>query len=611
MKLARPESSDSYRKRPEASLSLLCWLSRTARVSVSLVALCGPLTSCWEPAKPIACQLSQADWNAIEAGGAHSTARVWDELGLHAIRSVLPQPTVHARNLYHLSVAMYDAWAAYDDTAQQVLSSEKQIAGRTDAARAEAVAFAAHRVLQKRYASTQGQSDVLDCLDEGLRRAGLAPDNLSSEGMTPAAIGNRIGQAVLDTTLQDGANEANGYADTTAFAPINDVLQPALPGSSLVNPDHWQPLLLEQPFTQNGIPQSGPQRFITPHWGRVRPFAMTRQGRFYHDPGPVPSAASPAMRDLWIVDVLQKQSLLDANDPTTMDVSPGALGNNTLGMNDGAGHALNPVNGVVYPAVMQRRSDYWRVVAEFWADGPTSETPPGHWNLLANTVSDAPGFQRKLEGTGAKLSPLEWDVKLYLALNGALHDAAIVAWEIKRETSTARPISLVRYFAASDPRGLPLVPGVLEVRDGRMRVRRWHAFPVAGSSVFWDDPSGWVPFQRSDFVTPAFPAFVSGHSIFSRSAAEVLAALTGSTFFPGGLLEVVTPSNFVRIDRLPSAEVHLQWATYFDAADQAGLSRVWGGIHLEPDDLKGRQLGHLVGLDALQKARRYFAGTVR
>ena len=73
-----------------------------------------------------------------------------------------------------------------------------------------------------------------------------------------------------------------------------------------------------------------------------------------------------------------------------------------------------------------RRGDYGRLLAEFWADGPSSETPPGHWNVLANDVSDSAQLQSRI-GAGAA-SRLRWDVRLYFALNGAVHDAAVAAW---------------------------------------------------------------------------------------------------------------------------------------------------------------------------------------
>jgi hypothetical protein len=268
--------------------------------------------------------------------------------------------------------------------------------------------------------------------------------------------------------------------------------------------------------------------------------------------------------------------------------------------------------------------DFGRVLAEFWADGPRSETPPGHWNVLANGVADAPGFERRWRGQGPSLPALEWDVKVYLALNAALHDAAIAAWGVKRATTTARPISLARWLAGAGDAGLPPTPGLLEVvtpdssapgqrhqglPPGALAVRAWRG-EVAGGGVGWRALDTWVPYQRSTFVTPAFPGFISGHSTFSRAAAEVLAGVTGSPFFPGGLGGFSAPAGrFLTFEGGPSVAVQLQWATYFDAADQAGQSRLWGGIHLQPDDLQGRKVGAAVGRAALGRARGYIEGT--
>lgn len=74
---------------------------------------------------------------------------------------------------------------------------------------------------------------------------------------------------------------------------------------------------------------------------------------------------------------------------------------------------------------------------------------------------------------------------------------------------------------------------------GVVTILAWPGQPAAPatqhSGVKWILPANWLPFQKSNFVTPAFPGYISGHSTFSRSAAEVLAAITGSPYFPGGM----------------------------------------------------------------------------
>jgi hypothetical protein len=120
-----------------------------------------------------------------------------------------------------------------------------------------------------------------------------------------------------------------------------------------------------------------------------------------------------------------------------------------------------------------------------------------------------------------------------------------------------------------------------------------------------------MPYQKANFVTPSFPGYISGHSTFSRSAAEVLTAVTGSPFFPGGLGTYTVPAKkYLTFEEGPSETVQLQWGTYFDAADQAGLSRLWGGIHVSADDLTGRVIGSKCGKGAWALAQKYFDGSI-
>jgi hypothetical protein len=285
--------------------------------------------------------------------------------------------------------------------------------------------------------------------------------------------------------------------------------------------------------------------------------------------------------------------------------------------------------------------DFGRVMAEFWADGPKSETPPGHWNVIANLVSDELDPNLRIAGAGASVDRLQWDVKLYLALNGAVHDAAIVAWGLKGHYDSIRPISLIRYMGglgqssepggpSYDPEGLPLVPGVIEVvtpetaspggrhqalrgHEGEIAIRSWQGTPADPKTelggVGWILAVDWVPYQLPTFVTPSFPAYVSGHSTFSRAAAEVLTSFTGSEYFPGGVSGYTIKAGSLKFEAGPTKDIRLEWATYFDASDQAGQSRLWGGIHIQADDFTGRRLGAECGKDAWQLAQRYYRGS--
>jgi hypothetical protein len=581
----------------------------------------------------------------VDLAPGSSIARRWNELLLDSIRRDIPKPGLHARNLFHASAAMYDAWATYDDTADGYYYAERTTAADKDGARAVAISYAAYRVLAHRYAAASGGPTSVACYDAFMERLGLDPADEHTDGDDPAAVGNRVAAAVLAATQDDGANETDAYADTTMYAAANPPLTVDRPGTPATDPDVWQELNLAQAETQNGlILDAGIQKYIGPNWGYVTPFALPPDAEgngVHHDVEVVPSVTVPEMGE-WVLDVLVKTAALDHDDGRTIDLSPGAYGNNPLGTNDGTGHPMNPVTGEPYAPNVVPLGDFSRVLAEFWADGPKSETPPGHWNTLANTASDDAALEHRLWGQGDIVDRLEWDVKLYFALNGAVHDAAITAWGIKRAYLGPRPITLVRWMAAKgqssepsqpsyDPHGLPLQPGVVElITDassapgerhhhlrwwkGEVAVYTWRGEPgdrkndVGGFG--WMRGVDWFPYQRRTFVTPAFPGLISGHSTFSRAAAEVLAAFTGSEYFPGGFAEFVARTNeYLVFEEGPSQEVRLQWATYYDAADQAGQSRVYGGIHIWPDDWQGRELGSLVGKDAAAKAGTFFDGT--
>ena len=545
---------------------------------------------------------------------AHSVARIWDEALLHAIERDTPAPTVHARNLFHVSAAMWDAWAAYDSKASGWLVHEKAEADDVPVARDAAISFAAYRLLLHRYSYASGLQETFDELVSTLEGLCYRIDYVETEGDSPAALGNRIAAAYIERGRRDGANEELRYADPT-YKSANPPLVVEEPGTKMRDPNSWQPLALARIVAQNGIPQPGSvQSFVGPHWGHVGAFALPASDAGTPiDPGPPPKledlSGRPYIEEA--LAVIRRSADLDSRSGITMDIGPGALGDNSLGANDGHGHQVNPVTGKPYAPNVVPRGDYARALAEYWADGPRSETPPGHWNSVANEVSDSPGFVRKIAGRGREVGPLEWDVKLYLALNGAVHDAAVAAWGLKGHYDSARPISMIRYLGERNR--LPAVPGLVERRDGRTYVRAWAGFPkdpaTQASGVRWIPAVDWVPYQLPTFVTPAFAGYVSGHSTFSRAAAEVLTAFTGSSYFPGGLYEVPVPRGALKIEQGPSRDVKLQWATYFDAADAAGTSRLWMGIHVPPDDFMGRRVGARCGKEAWALAQRYYDGS--
>ncbi len=603
----------------------------------------------WARLKPIGIAAILLGVFVSRASAVQSIARVWDEQILTAIRIDRPNPPVHARNLFSVSAAMYDAWAAYDNVPVGYVYRGKHTAADVVAARREAISYAAYRMLKERFALSLNAGTTLAALDAQMTALGYPPANTTLNTSTPAGVGNSVAAAVSAWFINDGARQLQGYADYPAnqggYVPVNDPLITGFSGTGAVDVNRWQPLAIANALDQNGNPIGPIQSFVGAQWLGVRPFVLTRTDAAlpWIDPGPQPQLGGigDAQFRSEIVQVIQRSSELTPDDGVVVDYSPGAFGNSSLGTNDGSGRPLNPITSLPYAPNLVKRGDFARVLSEFWADGPNSETPPGHWNVVANSVSDSPSFVKRLGGTGPVLDDLEWDVKLYFALNASVHDAACAAWSLKRYYDGPRPIEAIRYMGqygqstnpggpSYNPIGLPLVPNLIELVTsataqtggrhqglpiGAIAIYAWPGQPSDPinqySGVRWILAANWLPYQKKTFVTPAFPGYISGHSTFSRSAAEVMTAITGSPFFPGGLGTYTAPANTsLTFERGPSQAVQLQWGTYYDAADQAGLSRLWGGIHVSIDDLTGRRAGSQCGRAAYALARQYFDGSI-
>ena len=619
----------------------------------------------------------------------HSVARLWNEVLLEAIRDDFARPTVHARNLFHTSAAMYDAWAIYDDQAATYMLGNTVHGytahffgvpkpGDIKAAREEALSYACYRLLSHRFKNSPGAEESLPRFDALMSDLGYDASFVSTayESGPPAALGNYIAQSYIEFGFQDGANEQDDYANLY-YTPANPSLIPELPGNpDIVDLNRWQPLTLEIFIDQSGNvhPLDTPD-FLSPEWGKVAPFSLkpedltvyNRDGQeywVYHDPGAPPYIDEANGGELtdeyrWGHEMVAVwQSHLDPGDGVMWDISPATIGNigplpesipeyrNFYNFDDGGdtsqGHDLNPHTGQPYEPNIVPRGDYARILAEFWADGPDSETPPGHWFTILNYVSDHPVFEKRFAGKGPLMDPFEWDIKAYFVMGGAVHDAAVSAWGIKGWYDYLRPISAIR--AMSDrgqsshpqedrfhPAGVALIDGICElVKEGdpltvdddeavgKVKLYTWRGHDYIddpetdAAGVGWILADNWWPYQRPSFVTPPFAGYISGHSTFSRAAAVVMEKITGDAFFPGGMGEFFAPKNeFLVFEEGPSMDVTLQWATYRDASDQTSLSRIWGGIHPPADDIPGRVIGETIGAEAFGLAETYFSGEKR
>ena len=613
-----------------------------------------------------------------------SVAREWNEILLEAIRNDFARPTVHARNLYHHSIITYDAWAVYQssqetyligntlDTYTSIFEGVNTPLELNDAIH-ETIAYASFYFIKNRYHNSPDYNSTYILMYNAMNAHGYSVNNtnLDYENGGPAELGNFIAQEIINYGFTDGSNEINEF-ENSFYTSINPPLIMSEPGNpDIIDPNRWQTLTLDSTIDQSGNLVDNTLPFLSPEWGNVTPFALKpsmsslnfRDGDWYkvyfdsvqpsylniNDTGSWTSFYkwNHSLVSIW-------QSHLDPSDGVNWDISPASIGNNlwypvdsstyeqfynlTEGGDPSQGYNLNPVTGTPYESQIVPRADYARVLAEFWADGIDSETPPGHWFEILHYVMDQPAFVREWQGEGPVLSVLEYDIKAHLTLGGTMHDAAIAAWSLKGYYDYIRPVSAIRYMAevgqSSNPlhpnyniNGIPLLENYIELVDSldplvgpnyehlnKIKLFTWkgHEYienpenDIAGAG--WILGENWWPYQRPTFVTPPFSGFVSGHSTFSRAAAGVLEYITGSPYFPGGLGEFVAEANeFLLFEEGPSTTVKLQWASYKDAADQCSLSRIWGGIHPPIDDIPGRYIGNVVGQNGFDKADSLFS----
>ena len=459
----------------------------------------------------------------------------WNEAFLQGVRDSKLGPPMVARGLAIGHTCIYDAWAAYNHKAVGTRlggSLRRPPAEHTPANQNRAISFAAYRAAADLFPGSR--SSVFDPL---MRRLGYDAGDFSSDTSTPTGIGNVAARAVLDFRHRDGANqladEPGGtpgvaYSDYTGYVPLNapmDIRVPFDP-TSVHDPNSWQPLRYVDAGSNVVTPG-----FVGAQWQHVTTFALS--------PGSLRSSTGPA--EYGSPEYLaQAQALLDLSVSLT---------------------------------------DEQKMIAEYWADGPRSELPPGHWNLFAQFVS-------RRDHRGDHAHGLERDVKLFFALTNALSDAGCCAWDNKRAFNSVRPITAIRALFR-----------------GQM-VRAW-AGPYQGTKLI--DGGSWFPYQPTTFPTPPFPEYSSGHSSFSAAGAEILKRFTHRDRF-GDSVTMPAGSSRIEPGAVPASDLTLSWTTFSDAADQAGVSRRYGGIHFEQGDLDARATGRIAARFVWEKAQEYWEG---
>ena len=408
----------------------------------------------------------------------------WNGVLTAAIASNRLGPTVAARALSMVYEAVYNAWAAYDRRADFSLSGLRKrpwIEWLT-ANKAIAVSHAAHTVLVDLFPAQKA------LFDQALANL-TAPLPVGLPSGVAALMGGQLaGRVLLQARYGDGSNQRGelapgAYTDWTGYQPVNSA-------DVLVDPTRWQPLRV----TVAGV--TSVQRFLSPHWGRVRPFALASG-----------SALRPAFSD---------------RAPTMVEMHQ--LINHSAGLTD---------------------SD--KALVDFFANNPGSVTPPGQWTEIAEIVS------------ATDRNSIDADVKLFFALGQAMLDASIAAWDAKRAYDSVRPISAIRYYFRGQTirswQGEGQGAGWIQGETWRPYQRSTNPSPpfpefLSGHSAFsgaaarvisalrgdaidlkFTFPAGGVPF---DPTVPAAPVVLRWGSLLATANAAGLSRRLGGIHFERG-----------------------------------------------------------------------------
>ncbi|MEM6356742.1 MAG: vanadium-dependent haloperoxidase, partial [Pseudomonadota bacterium] len=236
-------------------------------------------------------------------------------------------------------------------------------------------------------------------------------------------------------------------------------------------------------------------------------------------------------------------------------------------------------------------TDEQKLIAEFWEDGGGTSFPPGTWMTFGQFVS------------AREDNSLDADARMFFTLANAVMDAGIATWEAKSFYDYVRPVRAIRDLGEL---GLIGEEGVdaLTGEEGFV-IEAWGGPGLGTQTILAEN---FVTYQTpGKDVSPPFAEYTSGHSAFSAAGAAVLRAFSETDEFGGSVLFPAGTSRFEE-GVTPAEDLTLAWATFQEAADEGGISRLYGGIHFEDGDLNGRSLGQQVGEAAVAEAVRLIQG---
>ena len=371
---------------------------------------------------------------SMDSAEYKNPARLWMSMYLETIRQDGLGPTVHARNMYHLSAIMYDIWILFHPERGDHLFFKKEINGfvfdieepefpeNRDSVMFVTMHYAGYQFIWNRYQNYGSKSRVLDDLYFKMEELGLNPDFHSDNYQNGRfdGFGVYIANQMQEFGLSEPAGDDDGY-ESSMGVPVNTPLNPGIPGTQkLNNCNRWQPIAIGDYIRDRGSDTtlkpwnylfiSNVDQFLTPHWGTLTPFAMTEKNlterkrglqdfKIWNDPGSPPYITRDPEHNQFkyyqwnFALVANWSSHHDPSDNTMIDISPGAIGSTkgllpksledyasfydfTNGGTKNTPNKVNPFTKKPYPKNLVKRSDYTRAIAEYWVDGVNTYSPP-------------------------------------------------------------------------------------------------------------------------------------------------------------------------------------------------------------------------------------------
>jgi len=347
----------------------------------------------------------------VKTSVAYRWAGITQEATVHDIERTAPRPTIISRTMAIWATAAYDAWAAYDEKAVGTRLGDKLRRPKNEhtlANKEKAISYASY------HATLYTFPEEKDFLDGVMKELGYDPSVVSEDLTTPEGIGLAAAKAVIEYRRHDGSNQEGDeigcdgkpYSDYTQYRPVN-------PPDRIIDPDRWQPIEFTLPDGKKVTPG-----FLTPHWYRVKPFALESSKQFRPGPPPMTTTDDDKLKQ-------ETDAVLKYNNSLTNEQ---------------------------------------KAVVEFMRDGPRSTAQSGHWLKFAQDVSRR------------DKNDLDRDVKLFFAITNTAMDAFISCWETKRYYDSSRPWTLIRhYYGGKKIIGWAGTDGGTKEMDGN----DWHPYSPA------------------------------------------------------------------------------------------------------------------------------------